>query len=432
MMMNKMADLTQSGSDTCKVFKCHSNMKMSKIVICLVCEYVFHEGDFNKYTTGKYVSKMLVICPQHQVDNITNSSKVDLNTLDENARQIIAQIKLHHKEELRNDLCHNLSLNSTKNNQDASETAELNEVTTLRMENELLKELNNELQARNKLLDNIVSKANSNVNKLSYASVTKSEPKKVEKVPNTYEKPKNKNSNTQTLTKVKNKLTCDLAIPINMIRKNKNGQVAVKYKNSVDVARAKTVLSDKLGADFSVELEHLKLPRIKVINVDSEMSKEELCVDIYHRNFLEIDGAFNIIADFKNRSDYRTLILEVTSESYLHLKNNGFRLYIGHQCCRIFDYFNFNLCYKCGRFNHSHKTCSNDDTCLTCAGSHPTKMCTSQAKKCLNCIFYNEKFKKNRPTDHGACCEYLKYKLKKIINDTDHPIKHTIFYWECR
>jgi hypothetical protein len=125
----------------------------------------------------------------------------------------------------------------------------------------------------------------------------------------------------------------------------------------------------------------------------------------------------------------RLLILELTAVSYLHLKNNGFKLYVGYQCCHVLDYFNFNLCYKCGRSNHRHKKCTNQVKCLKCAGDHLTKVCKSETVKCLNCVFYNDKYHKNRPTNHCATdtsCEYLIFKLNKIINNTDYPVRPSI------
>lgn len=107
--------------------------------MCLICESVFHEGDFNKYQKGQYISEMLVICPQHHADHLTSKSDFDLNTRDENARKIITQLKLFYKEELRNDLTNNLSLNASKNTSELSETQELDELNALKMENELLK-----------------------------------------------------------------------------------------------------------------------------------------------------------------------------------------------------------------------------------------------------------------------------------------------------
>lgn len=287
------------------------------------------------------------------------------------------------------------------------------------MENELLRQLNSEIQARNKLLETLV--CHDSCPKPSYASVIK----KSEKVPSIFVKAKN-NNNQETLDKVKQKLTSDISIPINNVKKNNDGLVSIKCKNADDVSRTKSVLSEKLGCEFSVELEHLKLPRIKVVNIDNDLSKEDLCEDIYNRNFLDLDGAFNVMGDYTNSVGKRTLIMEITSESYLQLKNNGFKMYIGHQRCKVFDYFNFNLCFKCGRSNHNHKKCVNAAKCLICAGDHLTNTCTNPVKKCLNCVYYNEKYQKNRPTDHYATdtsCVYLAYKINTIINSTDYPIK---------
>lgn len=189
------------------------------------------------------------------------------------------------------------------------------------------------------------------------------------------------------------------------------------------------MLSEKLGPDFSVDVEHLQMPKIKVINVESDLENDDLCNDIYNRNSLDFDGAFNSIADYKNLSGKRMLILEITAESYKQVKDNGFRLYNGHQCCRAFDHFNLNHCFKCGRSNHSHKKRNNPIKCLNCAGDHATKTCTTQIKRCLNCLYYNEKFHKNRSIDHCAtdtCCKYLLFKFNQLIAGTDYPVRPTI------
>lgn len=61
---------------------------------------------------------------------------------------------------------------------------------------------------------------------------------------NIYVKPKDNNKNPQTLNKVKNKLTCDLAIPINTVKENNQGLVTIKCKNNIDVSKARSVLID--------------------------------------------------------------------------------------------------------------------------------------------------------------------------------------------
>ena len=96
----------------------------------------------------------------------------------------------------------------------------LSEVSTLRMENELLKELNAELKDKNKLLHIIVNRNNSKLNELSYASVTKNEPKRIDKVRSIYVKSKVSNKNPETFAKIKNKLNSGLAIAINMVKES--------------------------------------------------------------------------------------------------------------------------------------------------------------------------------------------------------------------
>lgn len=87
-------------------------------------------------------------------------------------------------------------------------------------------------------------------------------------------------------------------------------------QNSVDVTRVKSILSEKMETSYDVYTECLKLPRIKVVNVDTELEKADLVDDIYNRNFLECDGGFNVLSDHKNSFNKRVLILELLTEAH--------------------------------------------------------------------------------------------------------------------
>lgn len=84
-------------------------MKIPKILVCIICESVYHERDFNRYKKGFYVGKSLIVCPEHSVENIIS---FDLALLDENSRKIIAQIKQHEKEDLKVCLSSSVMLDS--------------------------------------------------------------------------------------------------------------------------------------------------------------------------------------------------------------------------------------------------------------------------------------------------------------------------------
>ncbi|XP_044575208.1 uncharacterized protein LOC123259016 [Cotesia glomerata] len=216
-------------------------------------------------------------------------------------------------------------------------------------------------------------------------------------------------------------------MPINKLVTDKDSAVSVQCKNKVDVTRVKSILSEKLGDKFDVNLQCLKFPKVKVVNVVTELDKQNLIDDIYNRNFLDFDGGFNVLSDHMNKSGKCVLVLELSPEASVSIKANGFFIYVAHQRCRVFDVFDVNLCYKCCRSNHSYKKCSNDVKCAVCAGGHETKSCKSSEFKCLNCVYYNKKFNKNRCTNHKATdaskCEYLKYKVNKYIASVDYPVE---------
>ena len=56
-----------------KTFKCHPKVKVS-FVVCLICESVYHNSDFEKLKNIKYISETLVICPEHPNIDLTTKN----------------------------------------------------------------------------------------------------------------------------------------------------------------------------------------------------------------------------------------------------------------------------------------------------------------------------------------------------------------------
>lgn len=415
-------------ADKCEnTFKCHSNMKVPKIVICIVCESVYHEGDFNRYKKGYFVGKRLVVCPEHCEDNITS---LDHAVLDENARKIIAQIKQHEKEDLKTCLSSSVMLNMSNQNDILNKTVihdEEDKLVSAKVEIELLRELNQELKSKNLLLTELLEHNKAEITK-SYADTLKinNNEKLADNIPNIVIKAKSRESAESCEQTVKRNISANTSAQIRNVMTTKTGAVIVKCKNKEDVTRTKSMLSEKLGENYEVNQDKMNLPKIKIFDIDSDMDKDELIEDICNRNSVMFDGNFNIVADFTSGNKKRSLILEVSSNIYLSVMSAGV-LYVGHKCCRVYDTFDLSICYKCGRANHSQKKCNNEAVCLICAGRHDTKACTSCTKKCANCVYYNKQFNKNHCTDHVAtdisACEYLKSKLNKLLKSTEYPIQ---------
>ena len=74
-----------------KFYKYHPKKPVT-VVICIICENVYHRSDFEKIKNHKYVGERLIICPEHNVKDITSHSSEHM--LNDVAKKTIAIIKM--------------------------------------------------------------------------------------------------------------------------------------------------------------------------------------------------------------------------------------------------------------------------------------------------------------------------------------------------
>ncbi|GBP58780.1 hypothetical protein EVAR_25853_1 [Eumeta japonica] len=178
-----------------------------------------------------------------------------------------------------------------------------------------------------------------NGNIISYAGIAKSDKANTRKIiPNLVVKAKNKN-NLDTMNQVKRQLLGDITFPVKKLLTNKTDDVTIKYRNKEDVDRAKALLSNKLKDGYQVEVQSLKAPRFKILDVQNDLSLDDLTEDIKDRNPEMLSGKFSFISEFKN-SQKRTVILEIAPEIYSAVVKNEYKLYMGFQCYRVRGRFN--------------------------------------------------------------------------------------------
>ena len=84
-----------------KYIKNHPEKQFS-CVVCVICEDVFYKSDFKRLKIGKYLTNVLVICPQHSDIDLT--SKYNDNVLSDTVRKIIAQVKLNEQEKVQESI----------------------------------------------------------------------------------------------------------------------------------------------------------------------------------------------------------------------------------------------------------------------------------------------------------------------------------------
>lgn len=215
--------------------------------------------------------------------------------------------------------------------------------------------------------------------------------------------------------------------PINAVLRRKD-TILVACDRMDDIAHTEKLLADNLDSKISVEIENLKNPVVRVVDVDTDMNTEELEADIKARNlFSNPDEICKVIYIKESKlNNSKTLYIEISSTIHARLVSNNYFVHVGHQNCKAFDHININICYKCGRLNHTEKKCDkNDYSCLICNGNHAIRHCkVSDIIECANCDYNNRNFNSNLNTNHLPSdtrnCELLKARIRRFIHATDY------------
>ena len=428
-----------AGEPPDKYYKCHSKTRFSTIV-CLFCEDPYHPSCFDKLKNKKRIGEILAICPKHAHLKLTSNFNVD--TLSDDVKLIIADIKATRKEVIQKEILDEIAVANSTNVEDShNETIFDNntELENLKIETTLLRELNKELQEKNYLLRELLNaekeKVNSEVriNKKTYAEATINSKPLKKRIPKIIIHMKNEDDDINKIKKkVTHYLTKEKTIKTKSLQVKNNKEININCLNEDSTNKAAKILSSKLSDKCKIGTESISKPKIKVVGIDNfeNMNDEELESDINTRNFKDCDGKCVVLSTYKNtRNNTITAIIEVPSEIYKIIRecyNN--KIYVGYQNCKIYDLINIKPCYKCGSFGHNSYKCSNDLTCLKCAGSHISAQCQIKDNfTCVNCFYSNAKYKTNFEVNHMANdsekCKILKGKINRDIDMTDYPVR---------
>ena len=432
-----------------KVYKYHPKQKVA-FVICIVCEDVYYKSDYSKCKDKRYISDVFMICPNHVEMNITlKDSKINLN---ETARMLIANIKSTKEEQIKQQILNEIS--STENSRKSEDKEILNttvisentELENLQTENKLLKELNKEISDKNTILKEFLEKLKTEKvndveikqhNQKTYAEViTTKPPIKTKRVPTITVKnlKKDPKSYKDFSKKVCNCLIEEKDIQIKQVKKVNDTDIEIKSMNERSALATAELLNRKLSNNYKITIESIEMPKMKIVGIDNyaKLKSEELEKDINIRNFNEYHEKCKILhINQKDNSAIISIIIEVPREIYKHIINNKNRIFVGFQCCKVWDLINVKPCNNCGRFGHSTAKCKNEICCLKCAGKHLTIQCNDTSENtCINCFYSNTKYKTSLEVNHMANdterCAILKNKLNRYIDMTDYPIRPTL------
>lgn len=237
-------------------------------------------------------------------------------------------------------------------------------------------------------------------------------------------KPKTNQQSKKTLEDISTNVN-DSALDVCGTRKIKGGGVVLRCNNSKDTLKVKQLVNDKLGDNYDVVLPKVKLPRLRITNIDPEIEKDNILDELKHHNpqlqVMELRLVAVIGRKFKD-NECNDIVIEVSGAVYKQLVEME-KLRLPWRECKILEHLHLIRCFKCCGFSHKSSICNKQQKCSACSGPHKFANCKSKIKCCINCKTSNEKFKTKLDTKHNALskdCQILKRHLSNLANKIEY------------
>lgn len=199
----------------------------------------------------------------------------------------------------------------------------------------------------------------------------------------------------------------------------------LRCENINETMKVKQLVVDKLGDDYDVILPKVKLPRLRISNIDPDIPKEDIISELKSHNPTVNNmnlRLVTVLACNYRGSIYNDIVVEVSGEEYKQLIEMK-KLRLTWRECRIFEHLYVVRCFKCCGFQHKSNECQQSQKCGSCSGSHRYSECKSRRKCCVNCAAANDKQNMNFDTNHTAWnqnCPILKRHLSKLVNKIEY------------
>lgn len=219
-----------------------------------------------------------------------------------------------------------------------------------------------------------------------------------------------------------------IKVGVSNIKYIKDGGVAISCEKKEDLISVSENIQKQLGAEYEVTIPEKKCPKIKIINVEEKLIRNEkdFIENIVLQNTVttpDSEKKISVIKHYKGKLGKESVILEVDAKTYSILQKKE-KLSIGWKSYRFFDHVNVIQCFKCYRLGHLAKECKSEvKVCPKCTEDHTADECQSQQVICTNCKYASLVLKvPNVDYNHTAydknCAAYRRIyrKLQQKIN----------------
>ena len=184
----------------------------------------------------------------------------------------------------------------------------------------------------------------------------------------------------------------EIKVGITSLKALRDGRVIIEASSRNEINLLGDKIREECAETLAVNMQTLKKPRMIILNTPTEITPENILEILTQQNPELATEEDNMVPklSYKTKRGTTNIVIEVNSEIRKRLLHN--RVKLGWTLCRVDDYLVAKRCFRCSRYNHTHKECKGDKVCPLCAGNHKLKECKAAISehKCINCITYNK------------------------------------------
>lgn len=282
----------------------------------------------------------------------------------------------------------------------------------------IMKEMNEVVNKVGETSEKIVTEE-SKQQKKTYAEKLKSKSESVLII--TPKNPDQSSSTTQLF--VRNAIDPGI-IPIRNMRQKLNGKVVVECTSKKDEEEVRIQTETALGEEYEVKIPKQLNPRIKIVGLTENLSKEDVLNYMKKQNeFMAQNSSLEIIQVKENRQGTGYIVIAEVDGNCYNICMQNKRINIKWDRCRVYDYINIRRCFNCAGYNHLASFCKNRKACTKCAEEHTLTECQNEDVKCRNCIIANERVNLGLDIYHPSWsqdCETYKRKVNAKMKMLDY------------
>lgn len=214
-----------------------------------------------------------------------------------------------------------------------------------------------------------------------------------------------------------------MKVSVQMGKTTRGGGVLIKCNDEDDAKKVKDSIETNLRNKYKIGEPRTIKPRIKILGINMENRNDNLEELIIHQNKINIDdGHINMLYASPPKGSTFNAVFEGDAR-VLNLLKEMKKVSIGWVKCAVYEDFGIIRCYKCSKYGHVAKSCTNNDICPKCAGDHKISECVSDNFKCNNCVSMNSKLNLKLAVNHAvwdiSCPCY-----KRIVNIQVNKLEH--------